>query len=65
MPSPRDMTGDLVRLRSRKALTDGVLPPTAPGLEMREMAFDPVLWFSGLVILGGLAVEIALLAWMW
>jgi hypothetical protein len=65
MPSPRDLTGDLVRLRSKKLLQEGVPAPELPVAEMRPMATDPVLWVSGLLILVGLAIEMALIAWMW
>lgn len=65
MPSPRDITGDLVRLRGRKPLQDEAAPETPDPLHMRAMAFDPVLWISGVMIVCGLAVQGAFIIWMW
>jgi len=69
MPSPRDLTENLVQLRSKKALREPSPSPdevTIPlDAQLRPMAFDPVLWISGLVILAGLATQGAFIAWMW
>lgn len=69
MPSPRDLTGSLVQLRSKKSLSDPSPAPAeeraAPAARLRPMAFDPVLWISSLVILAGLAVQGAFIVWMW
>lgn len=65
MPSPRDLTGELVRMRKNRPLAHeaGAARPATPAA--RPMAFDPVLWISGAVILAGLALQGAFIGWMW
>ena len=55
MPSPRDITGELTRLPKRRLKTDrSPAPPTAQdprpkGPALRGMAFDPVIWLTGML----------------
>lgn len=64
MPSPRDITGDLVRMRNRQPLAESPRPVRRTSIPTRPMAFDPVLWISSAVILLGLAMQGAFMFWM-
>lgn len=67
MPSPRDLTRDLGRIR-RGSLRSSEAPPT-PSPEalpaQRSLAFDPLLGLTLLLLALGVAVQFSLILWMW
>jgi hypothetical protein len=63
MPTPRDITGDLTR-RPQQRLKSGEARPARPTARLRPMAFDPVLWLTGLAFLTALATQFALMLWL-
>ena len=63
MVSPRDLTGDLVKLRKPLAAPPPEKAPHAP-LPLRTLAFDPVLWLAAMAVGGTLVFQLALLFWL-
>ena len=63
MPSPRDLTGDLAR-HPRKRLEAAEVRPRTLRAPLRPLAFDPLLWLTGLIFLGAIATQFALMLWM-
>ncbi len=71
MPSPRDVTKDLPRLRKgslrpgHRPVAGREVPAPEPSAPPREMTMDPLLGFTIILIGVALVVEFALIFWMW
>lgn len=65
MPSPRDITGELTRLPKDRLKSSVAIKEKPAELPLRAMAFDPVIWLTGFLLLGAISIQFALIIWMW